>query len=105
MIIRGVNVFPSQIEGVLLDTKGITPNYMIEVDRINNTDTIEVSVEVAPDFEFDVIRLVEEKQRELERALQQVLNISVKVNLVGARTLQRSEGKAKRVIDHRQLHE
>ena len=64
-----------------------------------------MSVEVAPDFEFDVIRLVEEKQRELERALQQVLNISVKVNLVGARTLQRSEGKAKRVIDHRQLHE
>ena len=105
MIIRGVNVFPSQIESVLLDTKGITPNYMIEVDRVNNTDTIEVSVEVAPDFDFDVIRLVEEKQHQLEAALQQVLNISVKVSLVGARTLQRSEGKAKRVIDHRKLHD
>ena len=105
LIIRGVNVFPSQIESVILSTKGITPNYMIEVDRVNNTDTIEVSVEVAPDFEFDVIRLVEEKQRQLETALQQILNISVKVNLVGARTLERSEGKAKRVIDRRKLHD
>ena len=103
LIIRGVNVFPSQIENVLLNTRGATPNYLIEVDRVGALDTIEVKVEMAPDFQFDIVRVVEQKQRELERAMELTLGIAVKVDLVTPKTIQRSEGKAKRVIDKRKL--
>lgn len=104
LIIRGVNVFPSQIESVLLGMGQTSPHYLLVVDRVNNTDTLEVKVEMNPDFEFDAVRLVEAKQREIAAAIQTTLGISAKVSLVSPKTLERSEGKAKRVIDKRKLY-
>ena len=105
LIIRGVNVFPSQIETVLFQTSQTSPHYLITVDRVNNTDTLEVQVEMTDDFQFDAVRLVEQKQHEIEAALQSTLGISPKVRLVSPKTIQRSEGKSKRVIDKRRLYE
>ena len=104
LIIRGVNVFPSQIETVLFQTSQTSPHYLITVDRVNNTDTLDIQVEMTDDFQFDAVRLVEQKQREIEAALQSTLGLSPKVRLVSPKTIQRSEGKAKRVIDKRQLY-
>lgn len=105
MIIRGVNVFPSQIESVLFQTGQTSPHYLLVVDRVGSTDTLEVLVEMSPDFEFDAVRLVEQKQREIAAAIQSTLGISAKVSLVSPKTIQRSEGKAKRVLDKRSLYE
>lgn len=104
LIIRGVNVFPSQIESVLLQSGQTSAHYMIVVDRLNNQDVIEIMVEMNPDFEFDAVRLVEKKQREIGAAIQSTLGISAKVSLVSPKTIERSEGKAKRVIDKRKLY-
>ena len=104
MIIRGVNVFPSQIEAVLLK-QGYTPNYQIEVDRINNTDTFEIKVEMAPEQFSDIVSINQAKERKLEQAMRQMLGIGPKVRLVPPKTIARSEGKAVRVIDHRKLHD
>ena len=104
MIIRGVNVFPSQIEAVLLK-RGYTPNYQIEVDRINNTDTFEIKVEMAPEQFSDIVSINQAKERKLEQAMRQMLGIGPKVRLVPPKTIARSEGKAVRVIDHRKLHD
>lgn len=104
LIIRGVNVFPSQIETVLIKTCKTSPHYMLVVDRKDNLDTLDVMVEMNPDFEFDAVRLVEKKQREIAAAIQSALGIGVKVNLVSPKTIERSEGKAKRVIDKRKLY-
>ena len=105
LIIRGVNVFPSQIESVLFQTGQTSPHYLLIVDRVNNADTLEVMVEMNPDFEFDAVRLVEEKQREIAEAIRSTLGISAKISLVSPKTIERSEGKAKRVIDKRKLYE
>lgn len=96
MIIRGVNVFPSQIEAVLIN-KGYQPNYMIEVDRVNNTDTLDVSVE----WEGNGDQAANEK--ELAAAMKTMLGINPKVHLVPLKSITRSEGKAVRVIDKRKL--
>ena len=104
LIIRGVNVFPSQIETVLFQTNQTSPHYLITVDRVGSTDTLDIMVEMTPDFQFDAVRLVEEKQKEIETALQSTLGISPKVQLVSPKTIQRSEGKAKRVVDKRKLY-
>lgn len=104
LIIRGVNVFPSQIETVLLQNGNTSPHYLIVVDRVNNQDTLEVMVEMNPDFEFDAVRLVEKKQREIAAAIQSLLGITAKISLVSPKTIERSEGKAKRVIDKRKLY-
>ena len=104
MIIRGVNVFPSQIEAVLLKL-GYTPNYQIEVDRINNTDTFEIKVEMAPEQFSDIVSVNQSKEKKIEQAMRQMLGISPKVRLVPPKTIARSEGKAVRVIDHRKLHD
>ncbi|MEG2074694.1 MAG: phenylacetate--CoA ligase, partial [Angelakisella sp.] len=104
LIIRGVNVFPSQIETVLLQTGNTSCNYLIVVDRVNNQDTLEIMVEMNPDFEFDAVRLVEKKQREIAASIQSLLGISAKISLVSPKTLERSEGKAKRVLDKRNLY-
>lgn len=102
LIIRGINVFPSQVEHVLLEI-GLQPNYLITVDRINNLDTMEVQVEVTSELFSDTVRHLESVAKQAENALQSTLNIHAKVNLVEPGTLPRSEGKAKRVIDKRQL--
>lgn len=104
LIIRGVNVFPSQIEEVLLNIGGsITPNYLIVVDRVNNTDTLEVRVEMSDDFLSDNVRSIEALEATIKAKLQSVLGLSAKVRLVEPRTIERSEGKAKRVQDNRKL--
>ena len=104
MIIRGVNVFPSQIEAVLLK-QGYTPNYQIEVDRINNNDTFEIRVEMAPEQFSDIVSINQAKEKKLEQAMRTMLGIGPKVRLVPPKTIARSEGKAVRVIDHRKLHD
>ena len=102
LIIRGVNVFPSQIETVLLD-KGYTANYQIVVDRANHTDSIEVQVELSNELFSDTVRDLSKRAKELEAALRSLLGISAKVSLVEPNTIPRSEGKAVRVIDKRKL--
>ena len=104
MIIRGVNVFPSQIETVLLE-QGYTPNYQIEVDRVNNTDTLDINVEITSEQLSDTVRELEKKEKELAGAIKTMLGINPKVHLVPAKSIQRSEGKAVRVIDKRKLHD
>ena len=104
MIIRGVNVFPSQIEAVLLK-EGYTPNYQIEVDRINNSDTFEIKVEMSPEQFSDIVSINQAKEKKLEQAMRTMLGIGPKVRLVPPKTIARSEGKAVRVIDHRKLHD
>ena len=104
MIIRGVNVFPSQIETVLLN-EGYTPNYMIYVDRKNNTDTLDIDVELTPDQFSDNIADMQAREKELAAAMRTMLGIGPKIHLVPPKTIQRSEGKAVRVIDNRKLHD
>ena len=104
MIIRGVNVFPSQIETVLLK-EGYGPNYLIEVDRVNNTDTLDISVELTPEQFSDTVKDLNQKERALANAIKIMLGINPKVHLVMPKTITRSEGKAVRVIDKRKLHD
>ena len=104
LIIRGVNVFPSQIEEVLLNVSGVTPNYLIIVDRVNNNDTLDVNVEMSEELFFDDVKSIEKLSKDIEARLRSVLGIGAKVTLVGPKTIERSEGKAKRVIDKRKLH-
>ena len=103
MIIKGVNVFPSQIETVLLN-KGYPANYQIIVNRVNNSDTLEVQVEMTPEMFSDSVTKVAAKGRELVEALKAMLGIYAKVRLVEPKTIARSEGKAVRVIDKRNLY-
>ncbi|MCR5646678.1 MAG: phenylacetate--CoA ligase [Acholeplasmatales bacterium] len=104
LIIRGVNVFPSQIEEVLLkNPEGITANYQIIVDRVNNTDTLDIFVEMNPDLFADDMASIERLQKQLVEKLRNVLGIGAKVTLVNPNSIARSEGKAKRVIDKRKL--
>ena len=104
LIIRGVNVFPSQIETVLLN-EGYQPNYQIVIDRVNNTDTFEVNVEMNPDQFSDTVSGVTSKEKALSEAMKTMLGINPKVNLVAPKSIVRSEGKAVRVIDKRKLHD
>jgi len=104
MIIRGVNVFPSQIETVLIE-QGYSPNYLIEVDRINNSDTLDISVEMNPDQFSDKVKDMQQQERALAEAIKTMLGISPKVHLVSPKSITRSEGKAVRVIDKRKLHD
>ncbi|MCQ2543853.1 MAG: phenylacetate--CoA ligase [Lachnospiraceae bacterium] len=103
LIIRGVNVFPSQIETVLLN-EGYTPNYQIIVDRKNNTDTMDINVELTPEQFSDKVAEVADKEKALEGAMRTMLGIGPKVHLCAPKTIVRSEGKAVRVIDNRKLH-
>lgn len=106
MIIRGVNVFPSQIEEVLLRiSEGVTPNYQIIVGRENNTDTLDINVEMTEKLFADDVKSIEKIERKIVSDLRSVLGIGAKVHLVNPKTIARSEGKAKRVIDNRNLHD
>ncbi|MFI3324565.1 MAG: phenylacetate--CoA ligase [Clostridia bacterium] len=100
LIIRGINVFPSQIESVLLEL-GMDPNYQIIVDRKNNLDIMEVQVELNDKMFSDTVKNIEKVEHDIASALQSTLNIAAKVKLVEPKSIARSEGKAKRVIDNR----
>ncbi len=102
LIVRGVNVFPSQIETVLLN-QGYPANYQIVVGRVNNTDTLDVQVEMTPEMFTDNVGEIEDRQKELVNALKSMLGIKAKVSLVAPKTIARSEGKAVRVIDNRKI--
>ena len=104
LIIRGVNVFPSQIEEVLMKIGGdVTPNYQIIVGRENNTDTLDINVEMSEALFADDIKSIEKIERKIVADLRSVLGIGAKVHLVNPKTIARGEGKAKRVIDNRNL--
>ena len=102
LIIRGINVFPSQIETVLLQ-QGYPANYQIVVDRVNNSDTFEVMVEMNPEMFSDSLAKISAAEKELVGALKSMLGIAAKVKLVAPKTITRSEGKAVRVIDKRKI--
>jgi phenylacetate-CoA ligase len=103
LIIRGVNVFPSQIETVLMQL-GYPANYQIVVDRVNNTDTFDVLVEMTPEMFTDDMVEVTRRRKELGDALKSMLGIRANIRLVAPKTITRSEGKAVRVIDRRKLN-
>jgi phenylacetate-CoA ligase len=102
LIIRGVNVFPSEIETVLLNN-GYAANYQIVVDRVNNTDTLDVQVEMTPEMFNDNLGEVEARQNKLSADLKSMLGIKAKVSLLAPKSITRSEGKAVRVIDKRKI--
>jgi len=102
LIIRGINVFPSQVETVLLDVEGTLPHYQIILTREHGLDQMEVQVEVTPELFSDTVGSLEALEQKLAAAMERVLQIRVQITLVAPHTIQRSEGKAKRVIDRRQ---
>ena len=102
LIIRGINVFPSQIETVLMQ-QGYSANYQIIVDRVNNSDTFEVMVEMNPEMFSDSLAKITRAEKELVNALKAMLGIAAKVKLVAPKSITRSEGKAVRVIDKRKI--
>ena len=103
LIIRGVNVFPSQIESVLLEVPEVAPHYLICVDRVHNLDSLEIQVEVSGKMFSDEIKCLERIERRIKAEVESTLGIVVEVKLVEPNTIARSEGKAKRVIDRRSL--
>jgi len=104
MIIRGVNVFPSQIEEVLLKVGNqVTPNYQIIIDRENNTDVFEINVEMSENLLADSVKAIEKIEKQITAELRSTLGIGPKVRLVNPKSIERSEGKAKRIIDRRNL--
>ncbi len=104
LIIRGVNVFPSQVEAALIDVEEVSPHYMIIVDRVNNLDTLEIQVEINPQYYTDEIRGLEALTKKISRVLSQALGLNPKVKIVEPQTLVRSEGKAVHVVDKRKLY-
>lgn len=103
LIIRGVNVFPSQVEMVLMQVPGLSPHYQLVVDRVENLDILEIQVEVSPEIFSDEIKRLEELEKKIRDEVQSYLGVSVKVRLMEPRSIQRSEGKAVRVIDNRKI--
>lgn len=103
LIIRGVNVFPSQVESVLLELGETAPHYLLIVDRIDNLDILEVWVEMTQAMFSDEVKKIEDLEKKIKREIENTLGISAKVKLVEPKTIERSEGKAKRVIDKRKL--
>ncbi len=104
LIIRGVNVFPSQIEAALVEVEEVTPHYMMIVDRVNNLDTLEVQVELDQKYYTDEIRVIEALTKKISHTILQALGINAKVKIVEPQSLVRSEGKAVHVIDKRKLY-
>ncbi len=103
LIIRGVNVFPSQIENVLLEIGKTAPHYLLIVDRVNNLDILEIWVETSQDVLFDEVKKIEDLERKITKKVDSVLGINAIVKLVEPKTIARSEGKAIRVIDRRKI--
>ncbi|NLI81667.1 MAG: phenylacetate--CoA ligase [Deltaproteobacteria bacterium] len=103
LIIRGVNVFPSQIESVLMEIEGVEPHYQLVVDRVDNLDILSVMVEVGEGTFSDEVRVLQDLEKKITKNIKEYLGVSVKVKLVEPKTIARSEGKAQRVIDNRKL--
>lgn len=103
LIIRGVNVFPSQVEAALLEMSGTTPHYMMIIDRQGTLDTLEIQVEVEERFFSDEIRALENLRDQIGYVIQNAIGVAAKIKLVEPKTLERSEGKTKHVVDHRKL--
>ena len=103
LIIRGVNVFPSQVESVLLSLGNTSPYYQLIVDRVNNTDTLEIQIEISPEMLSDTVKNIEEQEGVIKTAVESTLGIAAKIRLVEPKAIARSEGKAVRVIDKRKL--
>lgn len=103
LIIRGVNVFPSQIESILVRIEGVEPHYLLIVDRKENLDTLEVQVEVDERIFSDEIKVLQSLSRRIEKEIKDMLGVTCSVKLVEPKTIQRSEGKARRVIDNRKI--
>lgn len=103
LIIRGVNVFPSQVEHVLMGVDGVEPHYQIVVEREGNMDTMSVQVEVSEGIFSDEIRVLENLTKKIQTDIKDILGVTCKAKLVEPKTLQRSEGKAQRVIDNRKI--
>jgi phenylacetate-CoA ligase len=103
LIIRGVNVFPSQIESVLMEVEGVEPHYQLVVDREENLDVLTVLVELGERTFSDEVKQLQNLERKIAKNIKEYLGVSAKVKLVEAKTIERSEGKAKRVIDNRKI--
>jgi phenylacetate-CoA ligase len=103
LIIRGVNVFPSQIESVLMSRHDIAPHYLLIVDRKGHMDTLEAEVEIKEEVFSDAVKDLQHIERDIEKDIKDLLGVSCKVRLVEPKTIQRSEGKAQRVIDRRKV--
>jgi phenylacetate-CoA ligase len=103
LIIRGVNVFPSQVESVILELEEFEPHYLIVVDRVNNTDTFQVQVELRQEYYSDEMNRIIALKNKIAGRLQSVIGIQPDVKIVEPRSIERSQGKAKHVIDHRKL--
>jgi len=103
LIIRGVNVFPSQIESILVRIEGVEPHYLLIIDRKDNLDTLEVQVEVNEGMFSDEIKVLQALSRRIEKEIKDMLGVTCTVKLVEPKTIQRSEGKAQRVRDNRTL--
>lgn len=103
LIIRGVNLFPSQVESILLEMSEIKPHYQLIVDRVNNLDTLELKVEVEEEFFLDKISQLESLRQKIQNNLENALGLSIKVTLVEPKVIERSEGKSKHVIDNRKF--
>lgn len=103
LIVRGVNVFPQQVEEVLLRVEGVEPYYQIVVDRDGAMDTLEVEVEMAADLFSDEVKQILTLERKIEHELKLALGIQATVKLVNPKTIERSEGKAKRIVDRRSV--
>jgi phenylacetate-CoA ligase len=103
LIVRGVNVFPSQIESVLMARKDVAPYYLLIVDRMEHMDTLQVDVEISEAVFSDAVKDLQHVERDIEKDIKDMLGVSCKVRLVEPKAIQRSEGKAQRVIDKRKL--
>lgn len=103
LIIRGVNVFPSQIESVLMEIEGVEPHYQLVVDREDNLDLLTVMVEVGEDAFSDEVRVLQVLEKKISKNIKEYLGVSAKVKLVEPKSIARSEGKAQRVIDNRKI--
>ncbi len=103
LIIRGVNIFPSQIESVLVGIEGVEPHYLLIVDRKDNLDTLEIQVEVDESLFSDEIKVLQKLARRIEKEIKDILGVTCTAKLVEPKTIQRTEGKAKRVMDKRKI--
>ncbi len=103
IVIRGVNVFPSQVESVLVKMNGVAPFYVLVVDRVNNSDTLEIKVELTEEMFSDTVAHIEALKNKLGEEIKSVVGVQAKISLVPPKSIPRSEGKAKRVIDNRKL--
>lgn len=101
LIIRGVNVYPQQIEGIIIDAEGTAPHYQIIVNREGALDTVEILVEIAEDSFVDTIKGLQQREQKIQKTIKEFLGVTTKVRLVEPKTIERTDGKAKRIIDKR----